>query len=80
MYVFCIVTVVRVHFVLWQRYVNIFCTLTVELVHVLYCDSGACACFVLRIWCVCVFCIVTVVLVHILYCDSGTREKKFEDN
>jgi hypothetical protein len=43
-----------------------FCIVTVVGVHVLYCDSGSCTCFV---------CIVAAVGVHVLYCDSGTREK-----
>jgi hypothetical protein len=62
--------------------VYIFCIVTVEQVHVLYCDSGivhvlcsnigACTRFVLRQWYVYMFCIVTVVRVHILYCDGVT--------
>jgi hypothetical protein len=49
-----------------------FCTVTVVRVHVLYCDSGTCTCFVLLLWYVYVFCIVTVAGVHVLYCDIGT--------
>jgi hypothetical protein len=41
-------------------------------VHVLYCDSGTCICFLLCQWYVYMFCIVTVIRVHVLYCASGT--------
>jgi len=87
-YMFCIVTVVRVHvlycesgactcFVSWQWYVYMFCIVTVVRVHVLYCDSGTCTCFVLWQWCVYMFCTVTVVRVHVLYRDSVRLEKRF---
>jgi hypothetical protein len=67
-YMFCIVTAVRVHVlycdsstctcsVLWQQYVYMFCIVTAVRVHVLYCDSSTCD----------MFCIVTAV-----------RKKKFE--
>jgi len=49
-----------------------FCIVEVVNVHVLYCDSGTCTCFVLWQWYVYMFCIVTVVRVHVSYCDSGT--------
>ena len=66
MFMFCIVTVVRIHvlycdcgtctcFVLWQWYVYMFCIVTVVRVHVLYCDSGTCTCFVLSQWYVYIF-------------------------
>jgi hypothetical protein len=71
-YVFCIVTVVRVRVlycdsgtctspVLWQWCVYVFCIVTVVRVPVLYCDSGTCTCSVLWQWYVYVFCIVTLV-------------------
>jgi hypothetical protein len=39
-----------------------FCIVIVVVVHVLYCNSGACTCFVR---------IVIVVLVHVLYSSNG---------
>jgi len=52
--------------------VGMFCIVTVVRGHVLYCDSGACACFVLWQCYVCMFCVVTVVRAYVLYCDSVT--------
>jgi len=51
---------------------------TVVLVHVLYCDSGTCTCFVLWQWYLYMFCTVTMVLVNVLYCDDGTPEKSLK--
>jgi len=89
MYMFCIVTVERVHvlccdggtftcFVLWRWNVYMFCVVTVERAHILCCDGGTCTCFVLWRWNVYMFCIVMVECLHVLYCDSGTLENKFE--
>ena len=71
-YMYCIVT--------W--YVLMFCVVAMVYIHVLYCDSGTCTCFLLWVcatytgsvlsqWCTYLFCIVTVVHIHVLYCDSG---------
>ena len=49
-----------------------FCIVTVVGVHVLYCDSDMCTCFVLWQWYVYMFCVVTAVRVHVLCCASGT--------
>jgi len=68
-------------FVLWQRYVYMFCIVTAVCVHVLCCDSGMCStCFVLWQRYVYMFCVVTAVcVVHVLCCDSGKRrENNFE--
>jgi hypothetical protein len=76
---FCIVTVLMGScFVLCQWYAYMFCIVTVERVHVSYCDSDTRTCSVLWQWNVYMFCIVTVVRVRVLYCDSGTGGKKFE--
>ena len=44
-----------------------FCIVTVVRGHVLYCDSGTCACFVCGQWYVGMFCIVKVVQVY-MFC------------
>jgi len=59
-----------------------FCVVTTVRVHVMYCDSGTCTCFVLLQRYVYMLCIVTALRVHVcvvpavdvnvLYCDSGT--------
>ena len=59
---FCIVIVVSIYV----------CIVTIVRVHVLYCDSGTCICFVLWQRYVYMFCVVRAVRVHVLYCDSGT--------
>jgi len=81
-YMFCIVTVVRVHVlycyngtctcsVLWEWYVYMFCIVTEVRVHVLHCDIGTCTCSVLWQRYMYIFCTVTVLSVHVLYSDSG---------
>ena len=59
-----------------------FCIVAAVRVHVLYCDSGTCTCFVLLQRYVYMFCVVTVILVHVcivtavrvhvLCCDNDT--------
>ena len=47
MYMFCIVTLVRVHVLCCDSGTCMFCIVTVVRVHVLCCDSGTCTCSVL---------------------------------